>query len=66
MDFICSEEVIELGTDFFVIYMCSGMVFFLTEVFFFFDQIKWRFGDRRKANGDCVRIAPLITYFFLI
>ena len=35
MDFICSEEVIELGTDFSVIYMCSGMVFFERRFFFF-------------------------------
>ena len=28
MDFLCSEEVIELGTLYSVINMCSGMVFF--------------------------------------
>ena len=49
MDFICSEEVIELGTDFSVIYMCSGMVFFLTEVFFFLIRLNGGLviGERR-------------------
>ena len=54
MDFLCSEEMIELGMNYSVINLCSRMVFF-----FFFYQIKQRLGDTRKAPS------PLSLSLFL-
>ena len=53
MDFLCSEEMIELGMNYSVINLCSRMVFF------FFYQIKQRLGDTRKAPS------PLSLSLFL-